>query len=291
MGSKPDQPPLVVIVGPTASGKSALALDIAERWNGEIIAADSRTIYKGMDIGTAKPTLTDRDRVRHHLIDIVDPDQPFTVSDFQRLALAAITDITARGKLPILVGGTGLYVDAVLFNFSFRGASDPGQRQKIASLSVDELQAALKSLGLPLPRNERNPRHLVRVIETGGAPAVRQQLRPNTCIIGLDVDRETLAQRIADRVNAMFEAGLEKEVTDLVDAYGWERPPLQTIGYQEFRLYLSGGISAQELRQLIITHTLQYAKRQKTWFRRNKSIHWISKTDEAVALVTTLLNK
>jgi tRNA dimethylallyltransferase len=291
MESQSANAPLIVVVGQTAAGKSALALNIAERWNGEIIAADSRTIYKGMDIGTAKPSADDRRRVRHHLLDITTPDTPFTANDFKRMALATIDNVISRGRLPILVGGTGLYIDAVLYDFSFRGVFDPAQRTHLAQLPVGTLQAILTERGIALPGNDKNPRHLIRAIEAEGQVGTRRALRGNTLLLGLRLDRDTLLARVTARVDHMLAAGLELEVRRLSEQYGWECVPLQTIGYQEFRSYFEGRLSFDETRQAIITHTMQYAKRQKSWFNRNKSIHWISKTEESVDMLTTFLNK
>jgi tRNA dimethylallyltransferase len=285
--------PLIVILGPTASGKTALALDLAERYNGEIIAADSRTVYKGVDIGTAKPTPEEQRRVPHHLIDVAMPDQQFTAADFQRLAQAAITDIAARGKLPLLVGGSGLYMDAVIYNFSFRGSGpDAKERERLQTLSVEELQAELAARNIPLPENAQNPRHLIRALETNGEAPMRDELRPHTLIIGLDPNREVLRQKITARVDAMVEEdGFIGEVKHLSEKYGWDAPALQAPGYRAFRGYIEGDSSLEEAKQLFVQNDMQYAKRQKTWFKRNPDIHWISKTAESVALVTTLLNK
>lgn len=291
MESFANDAPLVVIVGPTASGKSAVALELAERYGGEIIAADSRTVYRGMDIGTAKPTLDDRKRVAHHLIDICDVNDVFTVADFQRLAKKAIDDIVVRGAIPFLVGGTGLYVDAVLFNFGFRGGADRTRREELERLSVEELQQLLLSRAIALPPNERNPRHLIRALESDGLLGTSRGLRPNTLVLGLDSAKEELLDRISARVDAMLAHGLEAEVNRLVKRYGWDAPPMQTIGYQEFRPYLAQATSIKEVRQAIILHTGQYAKRQKTWFRRNPAINWISNSEQCVELLTTFLNK
>jgi tRNA dimethylallyltransferase len=288
---KPGNPPLIVIVGQTASGKSALALDLAERWNGEIIAADSRTIYKGMDIGTAKPSVAEQQQIRHHLLDVTTPDTPFTASDFKRQADDVIAEVAGRGKMPILTGGTGLYIDAVLFDFSFRGVFDAERRKELGRLPVTALQAILTERGMSLPANEQNPRHLVRAIEAEGQVGVRHELRSNTLVIGLAIDREELRQRVTTRVDTMLAAGLEREVLGLAARYGWSISPMQTIGYQEFEPFVAGSASLESVREAIITHTMQYSKRQKTWFNRNKGIHWISKTEEAVELVTTFLNK
>ncbi len=291
MGSAANQPFLVVILGQTASGKSALALDLARRFNGEIIAADSRTVYRGMDIGTAKPTAEERAEIPHHLIDIVNPNELFTVADFQKQANVAIADITARGKLPILVGGTGLYIDAVIYNFQLRSPADPKQRQELSSLSVEELQQRLAEQGIALPENRKNPRHLIRTLETGGQTGDRTKLRPNTLVIGLQVTPEELRKKITKRVDTMVENGLVDEVRRLAAQYSWDAPALAAPAYKAFRPYIVGECSLQEAKQQFIHNDMQYAKRQKTWFKRNPDIVWISKPEESVELVTTSLNK
>ena len=259
MGSAPVQAPLVVIVGETASGKSALAMELASAFGGEIICADSRTVYKGADIGTAKPSIEERTKVTHHLLDVVRPDELFTAADFKRLALETTRDISDRGKLPIMVGGSGLYVDSVLYDYQF---SQPGAE-----------------------RDERNPRHLKKVSETS-----RHTLRPNTLIIGLQVDREVLERRIVHRVEGMFDMGLLQEVRSLADKYGWLSPGLQAIGYKELKPVLGSEQSIEDATQLMIRNTKAYAKRQRTWFKRNKSIHWISDPAKAKSLVQNFLS-
>ena len=291
MESQPDKSPLIVIVGETASGKSALALDIARQFNGEIIAADSRTIYKGMDIGTAKPSLDEQRLVKHYLLDIVTPDQPFTAADFKQRAVAAIHDICARGKLPVLVGGTGLYIDAVIYDFTFNPKPNDAQRQALQNLSVKELQALLQEQGIPLPLNAKNPRHLIRQVETGGSAISDRQLRMNTLVLGMQPGREQLEARIHDRITSMFKQGLEQEARVLFEQYGLSCRALQTIGYAEFLPYFDGQVSLQDVQIAIEKNTLQYAKRQRTWFRRNKSIHWLDKKEQSVDLMTTFLNK
>jgi tRNA dimethylallyltransferase len=244
-----------------------------------------------MDIGTAKPSPEEQHRIPHALIDIANPDERFTAGDFKPLAQRAIADIADRGKLPILVGGTGLYIDAVLYDFDFRGPADPERRAALERLSVPELQALLRADDIQLPVNDQNPRHLIRSLETAGKPDARQELRSHTLVIGLDVPKAELERRVVTRVDAMLSAGLEFEALGLAQRYGWDVSPMLTIGYREFREYEAGTASIQEVRRAIIMHTLQYAKRQRTWFRRNNSIHWIRESEEAVALVTTFLNK
>lgn len=291
MESRSDPPPIIIIVGETASGKSALAMKIAERWNGEIIAADSRTVYKGMNIGTAKPSKDDMRLIPHHLIDVVTPDQSFSAAEFQRLAQKAITDISGRGKLPIVVGGTGLYIDALIFNFSFANKPDMALRTALQSKTVDELQNLMREKTLPLPVNAQNPRHLIRAIETAGVIPAKGDLRPNTLILGLTVEREVLREKITNRVEAMLRDGLLQEVESLAATYGWDAPGLSAPGYKAFRQYIEGQVTLEEAKQLFVRNDMQLAKRQRTWFKRNKSINWISKMEDAVDLMTTFLNK
>lgn len=251
---------LVVIVGETASGKSNLAMRLAKKLNGEIICADSRTIYKGMDIGTAKPSKIDQKRIKHHLLDIILPDVSFTAAEFKYKAEKAIADILSRGKTPIMVGGTGLYVDAVIFRYTF---SSPGAE-----------------------RDEQNPRHLKKT-----EPRSEPELIPGAYLFGTKVDKEDLKLRIKYRVEEMIHNGLETEVKNLKTTYGWEAPGLNAIGYKEWKNYFEGTQSLQETRDLIIKHSTEYAKRQRTWFKRNKRIQWSDDPNKIVDFATTELNK
>ncbi len=280
--------PVIAIVGQTASGKSSLALALAERYNGEIIAADSRTIYKEMDIGTAKPSAAEQARVPHHLIDVVTPDQTFTVADFKQQAKKAIKDIQGRGKVPILVGGTGLYIDSVLYDFTLRPV-DEAQRAELEQLSVPELQERITEQGLELPNNPQNPRHLVRVLESNGEPSARKPLRAQTLLIGLDVPADVLQERIEARTTHMFTHGLEDEVHALHKTYDWGTPGMSAIGYAEFEPYIAGRCSLETVKEQIIVHTRQYAKRQKTWFKRNTDIRWCTISEEAEHLTEAFL--
>lgn len=285
--------PLVVIVGETASGKTALAIKLAQEFDGEIICADSWTVRRGADIGTAKPTTEERAGVPHHLLDVVGPDEDFTAAVFKRLAMEAIEDVSNRGKLPIMVGGTGLYVDAVLYNYGFLPAGDPGLRQELNGLTIQELLDRIKDLDIELGEVDvRNKRRLIRLIESNGQLPTRQQMRENTLVLGLQPVRDDLKERIEKRVDAMLEAGLEEEVRSLAEQYGWECEALKGIGYSQWRDYFEADQSLPETRQKIIRDTLDLAKRQRTWFKRNKSIHWLAtpvKWSHIVELVTTFL--
>lgn len=283
--------PLVVLVGETASGKSALALELAERCNGEIICADSRTVYRGMDIGTAKPSPAEQARVPHHLLNVVEPDEAFSAARFKELALVAMADVAARGRVPFLVGGSGLYVDAVLYNYTFRPVAHPELREQLQRLEVSELQARIRARGLPMPENAQNKRHLVRVLETGGSAPKRGDVRAATLQLGLQIDREVLRQRVAARVDAMLAAGLIEEVQELVARYGADAPGLLAPGYKAYIRFLSGQSTAEQARDEFIRADLALAKRQRTWFKRNSGIQWLNDRSNAVEIVTTFLNK
>lgn len=282
---------MIVIVGETASGKTALSIDLAKQFAGEIISADSRAVYKDMDIGTAKPTTEEQQGIPHHLISIVTPSEEFTAADFKRLANKKISEISGRGRLPFIVGGTGLYIDSILYDFQFRAPAHRELRQQLQGLSVLELQQQLHSKQILLPENSQNPRHLIRAIETGGAVSEQRPLRQNTLVLGLKIDRDALQEKLTKRVDAMVERGFIEEVQRITERYGWETPALQAPGYKAFRKYLAREITIDEAKALFVRYDLQLAKRQRTWFRRNKGIHWICKKEEAVDLVTSFLNK
>jgi tRNA dimethylallyltransferase len=291
----PKPPPLIVIVGETSSGKSALALDLAKELDGELICADSWTVRREVNIGTAKPTPAERAAVPHHLLDVAAPDEDFTAAVFKELANRAIADIAARGKLPIMVGGTGLYIDGVIYDYGFLPAGDRRERQALNDLQIPALIAKVKAAGLSVEGvDQRNKRRLIRLLETGGARPERRELRENTLIIGLKTDREVLKKRITGRVDAMLAAGLEAEVRGLADRYGWDCEALKGVGYAQWREYFLGHENLEQTRQKIIKATLDLAKRQRTWFKRNKSIHWLSTPVNhatTVDLITTFLNQ
>jgi tRNA dimethylallyltransferase len=291
MVAKVNKPKLVVIVGETASGKTALAIRLAREFGGEIICADSWTVRREVDIGTAKPTAAERALVPHHLLDVVGPDEDFTAAVFQRLGKEAIADIANRGNLPIMVGGTGLYIDGVLYEYGFLPAGDRADREVLNQLSVTELLQKISELGLELGAvDTRNKRRLIRLIETNGAQQTRQKLREHTLIIGMQAQRDELQQRVAKRIDDMLAAGLEDEVRGLVERYGWGCEALKGIAYAQWRGYFLGTETREQARQRIIKATLDLAKRQRTWFRRNKSIRWFTTPvnwPEVVDTVTT----
>lgn len=266
--------PLIVIVGPTASGKSAFALEIAKEYGGEIICADSRTVYKGMDIGTGKPSIQEQAQVRHHLLDLVTPDQTFTVVDFSILARETIKDIWQRGKWPILVGGSGLFVDAIIFNFGFGPKPSNSQRVRLGGLSVDELRAELINLQIPLPQNQKNKRHLIRAIEVQGLLQQKKELRPNTIVVGLATSREILDANIEARTQEMLRSGVVNEAKELAKKYGWSSEPMKSNIYRALKPVVEGRALSNEILEDIKRADRRLAKKQMTWFKRNKDIQW-----------------
>ena len=285
-------PPLLAIVGETASGKSALAIDLAKEFNGEIICADSWTVYRGFDIGTAKPTKQERREVVHHLLDVADPAVGFSAVVFQRMAKRVINDIVDRGKLPIMVGGTGLYIDSVLYDYSFLPPSDPRLRDELNAMTIEQLLSRAGESKLDLTGiDTRNKRRVIRLIENNGVRPQKHELRSNTLILGLTVTSDQLRSQIVSRVDAMMEKGLEFEVRRLANIYGWDVEPMKGIGYREWYQYFKNHQSLAETRSQIINATMLLAKKQRTWFKRNDSIQWLRDRGYVEDFLTTFLNK
>jgi tRNA dimethylallyltransferase len=288
-------PPLLVIVGETASGKSALAMELAKRLDGELICADSWTVYKGFDIGTAKPTAKDQATIPHHLLDVAHPAEGFSAAIFKRLAFEAIDDIHSRGKLPIMVGGSGLYIDSVIYDYGFLPASDPALRAELNTAELPDLLEKAEAMKLDLSSiDTRNKRRVIRLIENEGRLPTKQPLRPNTLIIGIRRDAADLEQRIIQRIDDMVASGFASEVKQLGERYGWDVEPMKAPGYRAFADYLRGTVTLEQARKRNVQNDLQLAKKQRTWFKRNNSIHWLndrSKITEIVELITTELNK
>jgi len=268
--------PLVVIVGPTASGKSGVAIEIAELYGGEIIAADSRTIFKGMDVGTAKPSKADQARVPHWGLDIVTPGDTFSAADFKAYAVQKITEIRSRGHLPILVGGTGLYIDAVIFDYEFGPAADPVLRATLEEMSLEELYKYCIQHNVTLPENHKNKRYVIRAIELKNTSAKRSDTPINNCIIvGIATDRDALRARIERRAEQLFDDGVVDEAKKLGDMYGWESEAMTGNIYRLAHAYIDGLITEDELKYRNQNTDWQLAKRQLTWLKRNQFIAWL----------------
>lgn len=295
MKSKPHLPstiyhlPLIVIVGPTASGKTSLAIDTAKKFNGEIICADSRSIYKGADIGTAKPTKREQAGIPHWGLDLVEPGEYYSVSDFKKYADKIIIEIRSREKIPILVGGTGLYVDSVVFNYQFGRQANFKLRQKLQQLSVEDLQKYCKKSEIALPKNYKNKRHLINTIERCGVSPEKSEKPAQECIIvGITTEKQKLMSRIGQREEQMIVDGVIDEAKLLGDKYGWNCEAMRSNIYPLIHKYLDNEISLNEVKVKSITLDWHLAKRQLTWLRRNKFIHWLSLNDAKNYLVDIL---
>lgn len=286
--------PLVAILGPTAVGKTEISLQLAQEFSGEIVSADSRTLYRGMDIGTAKPTRAEQRRVPHHLIDVVNPDETFTLADYQQRAYATIDAIHARGNVPLLVGGTGLYVRAVLEGLSIpRVEPNPARRAELEREDAAKLYARLQQLD-PLaaaridPRNKRRVIRALEVCESAGKPISELQTRaaPNyrTLRIGLTMPRTQLYDRINARVDAMIAHGLIDEVRGLMArGYSVALPSMSGLGYRQIVAYLNGTTSLDEAVRVLKRDTRRFVHHQYTWFRLDDPrIRWFDVSTDAL---------
>lgn len=287
------KPRLLVLVGPTAVGKTKLSIAIAKAYDCEILSGDSMQIYRGMDIGTAKITKEEMGSIPHHLVDIHNPDYPFSVAEFQREAQQVIIDISNRGKLPFLVGGTGLYVEALCYGFSFTdGGADEqlrrDMRQFLDTFGEQALHNKLREID-PSMADRLHPndhRRVIRAIEiahlTGTTMseqlASQKKESPYTlCLIGLTMDRQILYNRIEARIDLMMEQGLVQEVHSLLEqGFDSQYTSMQGLGYKEIAAAIQGQISMNEAVRLLKQNTRRFAKRQLSWFRRMKDIHWIN---------------
>jgi tRNA dimethylallyltransferase len=268
--------PLIVIVGPTASGKTGLAVKVAKKFGGEIISADSRAIYREMNIGTAKPTLAEQGGIPHHGLDLVAPNERFTVADFKKYAEQKIAEIRARGKMPLLVGGSGLYVDSVLFNYDFGADVDEEKRQKLNKMTVAELQNYCEKHNISLPENHKNKRYLIRAIEQQNVVKNnRQKMRDDAVIVGITTDKDELLKRIENRAEQMFRGELYDETKRLAAKYSFDLESMKSNIYPIVHRMLGGEITRDEAKNLSVTDDWHLAKKQMTWFRRNPAIKWL----------------
>lgn len=287
---------LAALVGPTAVGKTELAIPLAQRLNAEILSCDSMQIYRGMDIGTAKASRDEQKLVPHHLIDIVDAEQNFTVAEYQRKARQLIEEINQRGKIPMLVGGTGLYYQAVVDNYSFYPmATRQDIRQRLqmeaAEKGLPELYTRLQDIDPDYalrisPQDEKRIIRALEVYELTGIPFSRQQNRQrntyNLAAVGLYLPRENLYQRINERVDKMLSRGLIDEVKEFRErGYGLHNNAMQALGYKQVLYYLDGLMSYQEMVDTIKKETRHFAKRQYTWFKRDDRIKWFDLTQDS----------
>ncbi len=291
-----NKPKVIVICGPTASGKTALSIELAQKINGEIISSDSMQIYKDMDIGTAKPTKEEMQNIKHYLIDFVEPNQRYSVAEFKKDAEKAIEEILQKGKTPIVVGGTGLYVDSLIYGIEYQDIEFDEKYRK-------QLEERVEKEGLETLYNEaknidsqavekistNDQKRILRILEiykATGKNKTEQEIesRKNGVkydykVFAINIDREKLYERINKRVDIMIESGLVEEVESLLKKYNEFPTAMQGLGYKEVVEYLQGKLSKEEMIEKIKRETRRYAKRQLTWFRKNKQTIWIQPHD------------
>lgn len=279
---------VVVIVGPTATGKSHCAIEVAKRFNGEIISGDSMLVYKDMNIGTAKPTAEELEVVPHHLVDILPPDASFSVVDFVERAKALITEINSRGKLPIIAGGTGLYIKALLEDYSFNSVDEDTElRRKLeaeaAEIGAEALHQRLAELDPEAAEriHPNNVRRVVRALESAlSGDTVNQHVAEESpydaLVFGLNMERSALYDRINRRVDLMLEAGLEQEVRQLLEqGVSPDCQSMQSIGYRQMVWYINGSMSYEDAVDKLKQATRNFAKRQVTWYKKMPYIDWL----------------
>ncbi|AXI09156.1 tRNA (adenosine(37)-N6)-dimethylallyltransferase MiaA [Oceanobacillus zhaokaii] len=289
---------VVAIVGPTAVGKTKLSIEIAKRFNGEIISGDSMQVYKGFDIGTAKISEEETEGIPHHMIDILNPSESFSVADYQYYVQKYIEEVSAKGKLPIIVGGSGLYIQAALYNYNFA-------EQKRDEAVTRKLEQMIERDGImPLyhrleeidpeqakkihPNNHRRVIRALEIYETTGMTMTAYQEKQtlespyDLILVGLEMERELLYDRINQRVNFMVESGLIKEVKDLYDQGLEESQAMTAIGYKEFIPYFKTGENLDQAIEILKRDSRRYAKRQYTWFKNKMDITWYSLTPSSI---------
>ena len=296
-----DKPKVIVICGPTASGKTSLSISLAKKINGEIVSCDSMQIYKEMDIGSAKPTVEEMQEIKHYLVDFVSPEKRYSVSEYKEDASKAIEEIINKGKTPIIVGGTGLYLNSLIYNIQYNEMEvDLNYRR--------ELEKEAEEYGLEVLYNRakeidpeamekvsaNDKKRITRVLEIYNATGrnktelekkSRKEVPYNYLIFGINMERSILYDRINKRVDIMLEQGLIEEVKNLINKYSNMPTAMQGLGYKEVKEFLDGNISKEEMIEKIKMETRRYAKRQITWFKRIKNIIWLdglNKTEENV---------
>lgn len=290
-----NKPKVIVICGPTASGKTALSIELAKKINGEIISSDSMQIYKDMDIGTAKPTKQEMQEIKHYLLDFVEPDQRYSVAQFKKDAEKAIEEILAKNKVPIIVGGTGLYVDSLIYGIEYQEIElDKKYREELEERAQKEgLETLYEQAKKIDPQaiekiSANDKKRILRILEiyhSTGKTKTQQEIesRKNEVkydykVFALNIEREKLYERINKRVDIMIKQGLIQEVENLCSKYTEFPTAMQGLGYKEVVEYLQGKISEQEMIEKIKMETRRYAKRQLTWFRKNKQTIWLDAT-------------
>ena len=273
---------VIFILGPTASGKTSVAIELAKRIGGEIISADSRAFYTGMDIATAKPSIKERQGIKHWGIDLINPGKKYSIAEFKVYCEEKIADIKSRGLVPIVVGGSGLYVDSVIFNYDLksRKPKEDDADAKLQKLSVFELQELIKKKGIGFPENYKNKRYLIRWLENNGEMGEdRDEINPDYLVFGVYTKRNELKERIKLRIDKLFNQELIDEYINLNNAYPGALESITTNYYPIIKRYLNKEIDLNEAKELAYYADWHLAKRQLTWLKRNKYIKWYKKDE------------
>ncbi len=291
-----NKPKVIVICGPTASGKTALSIELAKKINGEIISCDSMQIYKYMDIGTAKPTLEEQKEVKHHLIDFVEPNQRYSVAEYKKDAEKSIEEILSKGKTPIIVGGTGLYVDSLIYGIEYPEIELDEEYRKQLEKEIEEKgleslynkakEIDSKAMEKISPNDKKRIMRVVEIYKATGKTKTEQEIESRTHevkydyrVFAIKMDREKLYERINKRVDMMIEKGLIEEVQNILKKYDKFPTAMQGLGYKEVVEYLDGKTTKEEMIDRIKMQTRRYAKRQITWFKKNKQTIWIENNE------------
>ena len=275
---------VIFILGPTASGKTSVAIELAKRIGGEVISADSRAFYTGMDIATAKPSIKERQGIKHWGIDLINPGKKYSIAEFKVYCEEKIADIKSRGLIPIVVGGSGLYADSVIFDYDLksRKPKEDDADTKLQKLSVFELQELIKEKGIGFPENYKNKRYLIRWLENDGKMGEdRDEINPDYLVFGVYTKRDELKERIKLRIDKLFNQELIDEYISLNNAYPGALESITTNYYPIIKRYLNKEIDLNEAKELAYYADWHLAKRQLTWLKRNKYIKWYKK-DEIV---------
>lgn len=287
-----EKPKIIVICGPTASGKTALSIELAKKINGEIVSADSMQIYQDMDIGSAKPTKEEKQGIKHYMLDFVSPKERYSVAEYKKQAEQAIQEILQKGKTPIIVGGTGLYVNSLIYGIEYQDTKiDEAYRKQLEKIAEEEGLQTLYEQAKAIDKqametiSPNDKKRIIRVLEIykeTGTTKTQQEIESRKngvkydyTVFAIDMNRNVLYERINKRVDLMLEQGLIEEVQNIMKKYSEYPTAMQALGYKEIKQYLEGTLTKEEAIERIKQETRRYAKRQLTWFRKNKETIWL----------------
>lgn len=302
------KPKVIVICGPTASGKTALSIELAKKIDGEIVSADSMQIYKDMDIGSAKPTKEEMEGIKHYLLDFVSPEERYSVADYKKDATIAVNEIIEKGKTPIIVGGTGLYIDSLIYNIDYpeiefdeeyrKSLEKRAEEEGLQNLYEEAKEIDSKAIENISPNDQKRILRVLELYHQTGKTKTEQEIesRKNEIpydyhVFALNMDREKLYDRINKRVDIMIEQGLIEEVEGIIKKYRTYPTAMQALGYKEIKEYIIGNITKEQAIETVKQETRRYAKRQLTWFRKNKQTIWLNALDKKEENIKKILEE